>query len=342
MAAVNTPAAPDGEPLNIGKDTSDSQLQMRVILSKLWNEAWGRCLAPTWDCELPAIRAHSIQNSRIIDRLAEDGHVSMIKAKVHPKEFPFPSFERVGRNKATTFEGFCAGHDRDIFQRIDLGPLEAMDPEQLFLLAYRAASRELHTKMVVAYRTQGAYIKSGEMGITRRHATHELGQLATQRMLETWLLFRYRSHFDEDLVNRRFNRLHHRTIKLVCSRPTIAVSSIFAVDDPSPGAVDAPLVTFSILPVENRRTVVIFSWRIEDEQAVSAWRRRVLPSAASPKSLRRRLSRLILEKCENVVFAPSAVETFSPEERTRMLEFYISTLDVKAGSSQDLDVDLFH
>jgi hypothetical protein len=265
----------------------------------------------------------------------------MIGGKFHPKEFPSPRFERVGRNKATTFEGFCAEHDRAIFQRIDLGSLEPLDSEQLFLLAYRAASRELHTRMAVAYRTQGAYLQADELGVSRRDESSEHGRFAVQKMFEAWLLFRYRSHFDEDLVNRRFDRLHHRTIKLACSRPTIAVSSIFAVDDPVPGAVDAPLVTFSILPVESRRTVVIFSWRTEDEQAVSAWRKRRLPSGVSPRSLRRRLSRLVLEKCENVVFAPSAVEAFSPEERTRMLEFFISTLGVKAGSSQHLDIDLF-
>jgi len=265
----------------------------------------------------------------------------MIVAKFHPKEFPSPRFEQVGRNKATTFEGFCAEHDREIFQRIDIGSLEAMDSEQLFLLAYRAASRELHTRMTVAYRTQVAYLKAVELGISSSDESSEHGRFAVQKMFETWLLFRYRSHFDEDLVNRRFDRLHHRTIKLACSRPTIAVSSIFAVDDPAPGAVDAPLVTFSILPVESRRTVVIFSWRTEDEQAVSAWRKRMLPSGASPRSLRRRLSRLVLEKCENVVFAPSVVERYSSEERTRMLEFFISTLGVKAGSSQNLDVDLF-
>jgi len=322
-------------------DEEDPYFKLRVVLSKLWNERWGRCLAPTWDCPQPPIRAHSIQNSRIIDRLAEDGHVSMIRLKVHPRDVPPPQFERVGRNKATTFEGFCAEHDREIFQRIDHGSLEVMDSEQQFLLAYRAVSRELHTQMVAAYRTQVAYLKADEFGVSRRNQSSDYELPLKVQKLGASLLLRYRSHFDQDLVNRRFSRVNHRTIELACSRPTIAVSSIFAVDGPAPGAVDPAFVTVSIMPVEDRRTVVILSWRTEDEQAVSVWRKRTLPSGTSPRSLRQRLSRLVLEKCENIVFAPSAVETFSPEQRTRMVKFYISTLGVKAGSSQSLDVDLF-
>src|SRR5262249_51445088 len=73
-----------GERINIGKDTNDPHFKLLIAVNKLWNENWGRCLSPTWNCERPPIKAHSIQNSRIIDRLAEDGHVSMIRIKFQP------------------------------------------------------------------------------------------------------------------------------------------------------------------------------------------------------------------------------------------------------------------
>ena len=121
--------------------TDDPRFDLLVRSARIWNRAWGRCLEPRWACEEPPIRAHSIQNARILERVAEDGHVVAIVTAYHPTVPPRPSFRSVGRNKATTFAGLCAKHDRDIFRRIDAAPIDMDDPEQLFLLAYRAVTR---------------------------------------------------------------------------------------------------------------------------------------------------------------------------------------------------------
>lgn len=144
----------------------DPLFEPRVRTAKIWNEGWGRCLEPRWQCTNTPVKAHSIQNARIIDRIAENGHVVTISAVFHPTSPPFPHFRRVGRNKATTFEGLCAKHDREIFRRIDTEPIDTGDAEQLFLLAYRAATRELHTTMAVAYRAQASYKEAVGLGLS--------------------------------------------------------------------------------------------------------------------------------------------------------------------------------
>ena len=63
-------------------------------------------------------------------------------------------FEKVGRNQASTFPGFCSRHDTEIFKPLDTKPLSLDDAEQLFLIAYRSLTRELHTVMEAAMRLQ--------------------------------------------------------------------------------------------------------------------------------------------------------------------------------------------
>lgn len=53
--------------------------------------------------------------------------------------------QRIGVNSASTFTGFCHGHDSSTFAAIDQ-PITTLSEEQVFLLAYRTLCRELYTK----------------------------------------------------------------------------------------------------------------------------------------------------------------------------------------------------
>lgn len=99
---------------------------------------------------------------------------------------PTCTFEKVGRNNASTFTGLCGNHDADIFRPIDTKPLSVDDKEQLFLIAYRSVTRELHAVLEGAVRIQGAYqnrVSSGKISGTTM--TPE-GVEATQHLLKGW------------------------------------------------------------------------------------------------------------------------------------------------------------
>jgi hypothetical protein len=81
-----------------------------------------KCLDPTMICTKEGIRAHSVQNATALGLLEEGGHVTTIKQMVKTGE-PQISFERVGRNQASTFTGLCSHHDTEIFKPIDTKPL---------------------------------------------------------------------------------------------------------------------------------------------------------------------------------------------------------------------------
>lgn len=136
---------------------SASDGQMRAMFFK--NEKWklNRCLAPGTECPNRAIRSHSVQNARVLDLIVSNGHVKRIKYQLEKDGSFRVYFDDIGRNEASTFEGFCSSHDTSIFVALDTRAFDLADQEQLFLLAYRSVARELHSVMQGATKVQSAY-----------------------------------------------------------------------------------------------------------------------------------------------------------------------------------------
>ena len=318
----------------------DPYFKLRIESAKIWNDGWGRCLEPRWECSEHPIKAHSIQNARIIDKIVRDGHVLMLSPDYHPTRPPIPEFRAIGRNKATTFEGFCRTHDAEIFTRIDTKPIKTDDEEQLFLLAYLAATRGLHTTMAVAYKTQMSYQEAIKLGLSPGDRPCDLGMFAVERMAVAWDTYRYRIQLDEDLVACRYDALHHRVVDIKCSKPTMAVSSLFSV--PLPESSDGYfLVSLSVLPLDDTKTVVVFSWRGEDDIAAQAWIEHQIPRDLNNSAIRRRVSRLTLANCENVIFAHELVESMSEDTKEGIRSFFLTTVFKSDDGSDEMDVDLF-
>lgn len=318
----------------------DPLFRLRIESAKIWNEGWGRCLEPHWTCAEPPIKAHSIQNARILDRIARNGYVAMLSPSYHPKKPPLPEFRLVGRNKATTFEGFCATHDRQIFQRIDDEPIGTTDAEQLFLLAYRAVTRELHTTMAIAYKAQCSYKEAVKLGLSPGDRPCKRGMFAVERMAIAWDTYRYRLSFDEDLLTNRYDGVHHRTVEIHCAQPTLAVSSLFSVDALNSGE-DCLLMSLSVLPVEETRAFAAFSWRSNEDGPAKAWLDDQLPSHLADSEVRRRVSRLVLANCENIVLSPELVDSLTVEDKERIQAFFLRTAFEVDDGSQEIEVDLF-
>ena len=111
------------------------------------------CLAPEkWrqSCSRTVCKAHTVPRSSL-NLIAEDGHVLSFKPNLRnlKKHGPAMPPQRQGVGSASTFTGFCAKHDDQIFSPLEKAPFEGT-PEQCFLVAYRALARELHVKSAVA------------------------------------------------------------------------------------------------------------------------------------------------------------------------------------------------
>lgn len=102
-----------------------------------------RCLHPNQsECSGGIVKAHAIQNNRVLKKLAVDGMVVLLDGVSHG--FFQDSIEK-GRKIATTFTGFCSFHDKKVFQ-----PIEDIEfsgtAQQVFLYSYRTFSWHFQKK----------------------------------------------------------------------------------------------------------------------------------------------------------------------------------------------------
>ena len=117
----------------------DAHRELINAAFRLKTEGFEKCLGPDPSCKRPAIRAHAVQNSRVLDLLAREGHVVVASHRMEVARGIVVDLTQVSRNKATTFTGLCEEHDRDLFAPIERAPIDLADVRHLFLLAYRAA-----------------------------------------------------------------------------------------------------------------------------------------------------------------------------------------------------------
>jgi hypothetical protein len=215
---------------------------------RIYNRQFGKCLAPSMQCQNTPIQAHSIQNARVIDLLQEKGHVMALTPRFS-QSGPDIRFRSVGRNDASAFPGFCNQHDTQIFEPLDKRPLDTTDQEQLFLLAYRGVSRELHATMNAVSTIQSMHVFRVEQGIDSADRLTPVGKKAVEQMLLSWTTLKYRDrHYDEALRRKNFSGITHDVLTLENQRPALAVSSFISLDDMRPGDPDFTGVAVNVCP----------------------------------------------------------------------------------------------
>lgn len=282
-----------------------------------------RCLAPAMLCKDTAIKSHSVQNSRVLDLLARNGHVKGLGRRIKGDAGPVIRFEDVGRNQATTFTGFCSNHDSEIFRSIETETLRPNDPEHLFLLAYRAVARELHACMEATVQIQGSYNARIRHGLDSGNEPEPVGMFAVEYMIKSWLTYRYKCYFDKALLSREYDSVSHDLVYLTHPSPTLAVCSLYAADDVA-GDDDWVRVALNVLPLTQTESVAVFTYLPQDAALARASLAGVLSSTSfSQKYL---LSKQILNSCENFVVAPDHFDTWSPEKVTTIADFFRQTL----------------
>jgi hypothetical protein len=79
----------------------------RSFFFKKQKKSFESCLHPSLTCKRPPIRAHSIQNQRVLELIQQNGHVIMPRYKIKGDNSVL-EFERLGRNQASTFTGLCS------------------------------------------------------------------------------------------------------------------------------------------------------------------------------------------------------------------------------------------
>lgn len=137
---------------SIFKNISESFLRPVNEISKIKSSAYkiknkknknAFCLFP--NCTEKAIASHSIQKSLLKD--IADSNSFLTRLYLDADFAPNGSIEvkvdtKFSMNKASTFYGFCNKHDTRIFSPIENTVIDKNNSNQMFLLLYRAVSRE--------------------------------------------------------------------------------------------------------------------------------------------------------------------------------------------------------
>ena len=299
---------------------------------------FGRCLEPLMQCGEPAIRAHSIQNRQTIALLEQDNHVLAWQPRFS-QSGPDIALRRIGRNDASTFAGFCNEHDTELFRPLDSKPLDGADREQLFLLAYRGITCELHAIMTGVVQLQSLYTARIERGVESPDSSSPAGQKAVEQMLLSWATWRYRHrYYDEPLLRQSFDVVEHDVIALNDQAPCLAASSFITLKD-VPVDQDLAAVAINILPVSETSTVAVFSYAKQDQGIVRAALDRILGSTGDVQKYE--LSKIVLSRISNVLISPRHFDRWGTEKAKKITDAFVRSVQSQRDVGEDVDFMLF-
>lgn len=291
--------------------------------AEIANTSIGRCWAPSTDCKNPPIRAHSVQNSRILEALQDNGVVSKIGNVVRDKE-TYLAFEKIGRNKATTFRGFCAEHDATLFRLLDEEPMDTLSQMQKALLTWRAISHEMADKMAIGYNFQNQYTKAIARGEASANEPHPLGLEAVAWMKVLYDFFQYRErHLDGFITGQaelKDYRLKHYILK--GTGAIVAASSFFTFEE-----TEQAYIALNVYPWDGD-THVLLGYSMEHTALAAPLARSVLSKGKVDMA---KLSALIIGRMHNFVIKPSVVDNWTEEKREEILSAYGTTIMTTAA-----------
>ena len=298
----------------------------------------GWCFWPKEECTNRAIRAHSVQNSRVLDLLCRDGHVIMPQTDLAADKPPEITFRPVGRNHATTFTGLCGNHDHELFRTIEKNPLQISDSQHLFLLSYRAVLMEAHATIKAMIDGQLWYQKAVEIGVYPKEEQSPAGMFAIAQMKAAYLIENVKTVFDKAYLIDTWDVIDHQVFSIP-SRPALAVSSMFSTNLYSE-ILEAPaFVTLNVFPATHDQTAVVFSFIAEQKrEAESAFG--YIWTATGPYQ-QYELSKLILRKSQNVAIAPDLFDTFTEQRKEIVRQYFMRNVASQSFEQEDPNLFLF-
>jgi hypothetical protein len=298
------------------------------------------CWFPGEGCNSKSIKAHSIQNSRVLEMLSLDGHVIMPQEKItHKGEVFLVGFAEIGRNEASTFTGLCGKHDKEIFSPIDDFEINFKDNQQLFLLAYRAILKKTHLLVSDLAKIEKIHRDQVKVGRATNDLSNPLFKAFSQQFIRARGAYLYKQIYDAAYLTQQYQVVHHNYFSVRHKKPSIAVSALYWVGGPKSNGTQVPWIALNVFPT-NDETHVIFSHLESDAEYVSSEIEDIFNM-----SIKRRLwqvSERVISASENFVVSPTFWNRLSKKKRNAIISYYSDTLvDEKSFNGDPRDLCLF-
>ncbi|MBT3865820.1 hypothetical protein HOF78_01810 [Candidatus Woesearchaeota archaeon] len=294
------------------KKVISRKIEFSKLSTKLKRKSDTReCLHPNKDeCDKKIIKAHSIQNNKILNKISEDGDIIQINNC---------GAELVGRGKATTFKGFCSKHDSALFLPIEQIDFEPKNEEQCFLYAYRSIAKEIMAKKsVISEMKEFIKIKGNNYpSINNLIMGNEVGLNDLGKIKEK---------LDHCLINSKFGGI--KTKLVILDRDySVAVSSCFYPVYDFKGkminnledykSIPQPMI-FTIFP-QNGKTYILLSYLSNDSKMEEFTKQMSEFSDAEVNTV---VNNLIVLYCENFVLSPKKWSAMSEQEKKEMTKLF--------------------
>lgn len=299
---------------------------------------FGLCLWPEFKCTEKAIKAHSIQNAQILDLISEDGHLLMPEISLSLKSPPTINFNKVGKNKATTFTGLCSKHDKELFKPLDDHPFNQSDKQQLFLLAYKSVMRELWVKIKTARDIQNQFLHTKNSNSFPNKEAHDYAEnKAAIFMIEAYAFNVYKYTFDDIYTKQQYSELKHEILFIDNLLPSIATSSVY--QHTKQDYRDFPeCISLNIFPNKNG-IFIIFSYLDGHSKTIQPYLQTLL--ATNKHHQLYQVSKLVLQNCENFVLSPTFFNALSESQREKIKDFFVSNMTIDKTNQDDPELYLF-
>lgn len=283
---------------------SDTRQRFQHLLGQLRREARTKsCFAADMNCSGNIVKAHSIQNNRILTRIADNGEVIQLKDDISEEGFGIAP-RLVGRRVASVATNFCGMHDTDIFLPIEHRDFTPGNLEQEFLFAYRAFAREYHAKLEQTLMFKAALKKFDAPETKDMFNKALISSEATRREMEANRIMLNQARLSSD-----FKHIHtyRAEFRLPCP---IAVSSCFALEHDLNGNVvnclgdlKTPLryLTLTIFPQESKTHVLMSCLRRDRKQYTFIPKQILSRTKAHQKVI---ISNMVLAYVENLFISP--------------------------------------
>lgn len=230
---------------------------------KLNNNSIKQCIHPNQDeCKDGFIRAHSIQNNRILKKLGRNGDVYMIRKVPDETNSNLVSrFKKMGRGVATTFNGFCKHHDKELFKPIEDEEYTG-STQQRFLFSYRAFSFEYHKKAEAAKLHKTIGNEKASLVTDDKYIELQRGyEVADADMHRT------KSLYDAALLSENYDEIDTVELFLPTELPLSVCSGFYLeydlhgkeINDLDNCNAEVALLTLTVFP-SSGKSVILFSW----------------------------------------------------------------------------------
>lgn len=262
------------------------------------------------NCDHGYISSHSLQNNGVLNLIADEGHVYMLDINYREHSLvPILEFRKIGKNQASTFDGFCKYHDEEYFKIIEDVPFEGTD-EQNYWFAFRAHCFEAHRKYRLKKSYSSLFKKSPEATRNKQLSNNYRGNELSIIDMEVDY-----NRFKNIYETREYDKLES-FVKVLPFKTAFTVTTAVAicVDIEGNPAADIynysesiyiPSIYLSVIPKESE-TIIIVS-RFKEDECYDNFIKS-LNFCKDDRLLFSFLTYCIAEYSENVYFSPVLIE----------------------------------